>query len=102
MELLKRHIFLLFLLAIPLVCGAITPKPEHTTTKDIALALAFSQESVRWADYYYNIQRYDKAIALYKKGLALNKEDRPKFLKKLALSEAALGNSAEATTYLED
>ena len=102
MELLKRHIFLLFLLAIPIVSGAITPKPEHTTTKDIALALAFSQDSVRWADYYYNIQRYDKAIALYKKGLALKDKDSLKFLKKLALSEAALGNTTNASTYLEN
>ena len=102
MELLKRHIFLLFLLAIPFVCGAITPKPEHILIKDKTLALAFTQDSVKWADYYYNIQRYDKAIALYRKGLALNQEDSPKFLKKLALSEAALGNSVEATTYLED
>lgn len=102
MELLKRHCFLSFLLAIPIVCGAITPKPKHTATKNETPIVAFSQDSVRLADYYYNIQHYEKAIALYKKGLVLNKKEGSIFLKKLALSEAALGNASKASAHLED
>lgn len=96
---LKKLSFLLFLLAVPTVCGAITP--EHTVEKENINALAFTQDSIRWADYYYNIQRYEEAISLFKSGLEKGGVDSPKFLKKLALSEAGLGNGANAVDYLE-
>ncbi|WP_394970564.1 helix-turn-helix domain-containing protein [uncultured Croceitalea sp.] len=96
---LKANTFLLFLLATKIVFGAITP--ENTILEKNKINLAYSQDSIRWADYYYNIQRFEEAITLYEKGLNRKGVNKIKFLKKLALSEAGLGNTVKSTDYLE-
>ena len=96
---LKANTLLLFLLVTKIVFGAITP--SDTILENKKTNLAFSQDSIRWADYYYNIQRFDDAILLYKKGLEQEGVDKSRFLKKLALSEAGLGNTKKSTNYLE-
>ncbi|GMN09543.1 hypothetical protein MTsPCn9_00010 [Croceitalea sp. MTPC9] len=96
---LKTYTFLLFLLATKIVFGAITP--TNTILERESKKLAYPQDSIRWADYFYNIQRYDEAIKLYEKGLERKGVDKPKFLKKLALSEAGLRNVENSTAYLE-
>ena len=52
-----------------------------------------SKDSIAWADYYYNIHRYEKAIPIYEKSLENAEVDSKHVLKKLALSEAALENT---------
>ena len=96
---LKVNTFLLFLLATKIVFGAITP--ENTIADKNKINLAYSQDSIRWADYYYNIQRFEDAINLYEKGLNRDGVNKSKILKKLALSEAGLGNTKESIEYLE-
>ena len=60
------------------------------------------QDSLEWADYYYNIHRYKKAIPLYQKNLSEPDSIKTRILKKLALSEAALNNPEESTTFVQD
>ncbi|MDT0608182.1 helix-turn-helix transcriptional regulator [Croceitalea rosinachiae] len=95
----KVYTFLLFLLATKIVFGAITT--SYTILENKNVNLAYPQDSIRWADYYYNIQRFDKAILLYEKGIERKGVDKSKFLKKLALCEAGLGNAGKSTNYLE-
>ena len=58
--------------------------------------LAF-QDSIRWADYYYNIQRYETAIPLYQKNLENPNIPKTRILKRLALSQAGLENASKST-----
>ncbi|WP_420601631.1 helix-turn-helix domain-containing protein [Flagellimonas sp.] len=58
------------------------------------------QDSLEWADYYYNIHRYEKAISIYERNLENPNTEKTHILKKLALSEAALEHSAESTANL--
>ena len=44
------------------------------------------QDSLDWADYYYNIHQYNRAIPLYEKNLEGAVQEKPHILKKLALS----------------
>jgi len=60
------------------------------------------QDSLQWADYYYNIHRYEKAIPLYKKNLGLERITKTKILKKLALSEAAINHSTKSVDFLNE
>lgn len=60
------------------------------------------QDSLEWADYYYNIHRYKQAIPLYRKNLDTIPAEKAKILKKLALSEAALDQPEEAITYVHE
>ena len=60
------------------------------------------QDSLAWADYYYNIQRYKKAIPLYQKSLENETVDKGRVLKKLALSEAALEHPDASVSHLYD
>ncbi len=60
------------------------------------------QDSLDWADYYYNIHRFDKAIPLYEKNLSDPKAEKAHILKKLALSEAALEHPEESASHLND
>ncbi|UJH66759.1 helix-turn-helix domain-containing protein [Allomuricauda sp. SCSIO 65647] len=60
------------------------------------------QDSLDWADYYYNIHRYKKAIPLYEKNLSNPKAEKTHILKKLALSEAALEHPEESASHLND
>lgn len=61
-----------------------------------------SQDSLEWADYYYNIHRYKQAIPLYRKNLDTVREEKVKILKKLALSEAAMEHPSASITYIHD
>jgi AraC-like DNA-binding protein len=60
------------------------------------------QDSLEWADYYYNIHRYQQAIPLYKKNLDTIKDEKVKILKKLALSEAAIDHPSESVSYIHN
>ncbi|WP_350287323.1 helix-turn-helix domain-containing protein [uncultured Croceitalea sp.] len=72
---------------------------EISKTEEINLI--FSKDSLKWANYYYNIQNYPKAINLYKKGLKQDAKNEHVYLKRLALSEAGLNNETEAVSYIE-
>lgn len=61
------------------------------------------QDSLEWADYYYNIHRYQQAIPLYKKNLDLEEgEEKARILKKLALSEAAIEHPSKSVSYIHE
>ncbi|SNZ00191.1 helix-turn-helix domain-containing protein [Flagellimonas pacifica] len=60
------------------------------------------QDSLEWADYYYNIHRYEKAISIYKKNVKNLGTEKAHVLKRLALSEAALEHPLESTTKLNE
>ncbi|AKA34187.1 helix-turn-helix domain-containing protein [Flagellimonas lutaonensis] len=60
------------------------------------------QDSLDWADYYYNIHQYNRAIPLYEKNLEGAVQEKPHILKKLALSEAALEHPEKARAHLND
>ncbi len=96
---LKVKILFLLLLATKIVFGAITP--ANTILEKDNINLAFPQDSIRWADYYYNIQRFEDAIRLYGKGLEQKGVNKSKFLKKLALSQAGLRNTEKSIEYIE-
>ncbi|AEM69874.1 transcriptional regulator, AraC family [Allomuricauda ruestringensis DSM 13258] len=69
------------------------PTPTAETFKD----------SLDWADYYFNIHRFKEAVPLYKKNLDVtDKEQKIHILKKLALSQAALGRPDESISYIYD
>ncbi|NAY90309.1 helix-turn-helix domain-containing protein [Muricauda sp. JGD-17] len=57
-------------------------------------------DSLAWADYYFNIHRYKKALPLYQKNLGNTEEERKHILKKMALSEAALENPSKSIEYI--
>ncbi|MEP5913639.1 MAG: hypothetical protein ABJ277_09215, partial [Flavobacteriaceae bacterium] len=90
---------LLVLLSFLCLCANMV---AHTRSTKESLEVVKFQDSVKWADYYYNIHRYKKAIDIYQKSLSEQPEkDKKKILKKLALSEAALNNPEESVAYLE-
>lgn len=61
------------------------------------------QDSIDWADYYFNTHRFEKAIPLYKKNLDIdNVEEKIHVLKKLALSEAAIDLPEESISHIYD
>ncbi len=60
------------------------------------------QDSLDWADYYYNIHRYKQAIPLYRKNLDTIQHEKIKILKKLALSEAAMEHPSKSVSYLHE
>ncbi len=61
------------------------------------------QDSLDWADYYFNIHRYKKAIPIYEKNMGAMEPDQQIYiLKKLALSEAAEKNPDKAASYIYD
>lgn len=61
-----------------------------------------AQDSLDWADYYYNIHRYNRALTLYEKNLENTSADKIHVLKRIALSEAALEHPKESTQFLND
>ncbi|WP_222984752.1 helix-turn-helix domain-containing protein [Flagellimonas meishanensis] len=69
---------------------------KYGSTDDGELAHIGLHDSLAWADYYYNIHRYKKALPLYEKNLQNSSEERKHILKKMALSEAALENPAKS------
>nr|WP_299342659.1 helix-turn-helix domain-containing protein [Allomuricauda sp.] len=72
--------------------------PMETKSK-LGVTFIF-KDSLDWADYYYNIHRYKKAIPLYEKNLQNPNIDKRHILKKLALSEAALRKPTQSTASL--
>ena len=76
-------------------------KEGHAGTALSPYNLVF-QDSLDWADYYYNVHRYEKAIDLYQKNLENAGTGKTKILKKLALSEAAIAHPEEASTYINE
>jgi len=61
------------------------------------------KDSLDWADYYFNIHRFEDAIPLYKKSLReTDKAQKIHILKKLALSQAALDNPEESIAHIYD
>ncbi|MEM9000976.1 MAG: helix-turn-helix domain-containing protein [Bacteroidota bacterium] len=74
----------------------------YLNAKGISGASPIFQDSIEWADYYYNIHRYKKAIPIYKKNLTDSLSNKTRVLKKLALSEAALGRPAASVSYIND
>lgn len=93
-----RHIVFITLL-LHMVCtwGKV---PSNTITEHFSISF---QDSLDWADYYYNIHRYKKAIPIYEKNLgSLGKGQQIHVIKKLALSEAAEENADRAVSYIYD
>jgi len=60
------------------------------------------QDSLQWADYYYNIHRYKQAIPLYRKNLDTVATEKARILKKLALSEAAMEHPSASVSYVHE
>ncbi|WP_420319989.1 helix-turn-helix domain-containing protein [Flagellimonas sp.] len=60
------------------------------------------KDSLEWADYYYNIGEFDKALTIYQRQLDSNDAENTHALKKLALCSAAMQNPAAATNYAID
>lgn len=61
------------------------------------------QDSIEWADYYFNIHRYEKAIPIYEKNLdESDVQQKVHTLKKLSLSEAAIHKPEESVAYIYD
>ena len=60
------------------------------------------QDSLEWADYYYNIHRYKKALSIYEKNLENTSAEKTHVLKRIALSEAALKHPEESTYTLNE
>lgn len=74
--------------------------PERVISDDTPVSF---QDSLDWADYYFNIHRYKKAIPIYKKNLGTSdKDQRIHIIKKLALSEAAEESTDKAVSYIYD
>lgn len=76
----------------------------NAATRDNTLAFVMEsmQDSLVWADYYYNIHRYKKALPIYKKSLESDGADKPHILKKMALSHAALENPEASVSNVYD
>ncbi|MEM9078315.1 MAG: helix-turn-helix domain-containing protein [Bacteroidota bacterium] len=68
--------------------------------KTLASSILSYQDSIKWADYFYNIQRYTKAIPLYEKNLENPNIPKTRILKRLALSQAGLENASKSTENL--
>ena len=93
--------FLVFLLfSMFAFCHARTlPIDSESLGNNISIV---EKDSLDWAEYYYNIHRYKKAISLFKKNLENPKSDKLHILKKLALSEAALENTSESIANINE
>ena len=98
MQLTLKCILVYFLLAQGFLSWGKVTK-EALATEHLAPAF---QDSLDWAEYYYNIHRFEKAIPLYKKNLDVPEEEKAHILKKLALSEAAIEHPEVSVSYLHD
>ena len=95
---MKRLVLILLLLQSVFLWGF----TNHGFTEKGFAAPSF-QDSIQWADYYYNVLRFEKAIPIYKKNLEQSTtEEKERILKKLALSEAAIEHPSESLSYLYD
>lgn len=98
---MRRPGFLVFLFF--LTCMSCIAKTYNNGAEfEDKLAPLVLQDSLEWADYYYNIHRYKKAISIYEKNLENPHTERTHILKKIALSEAALENSSKSAATLND
>lgn len=94
----KLLVLLYFLCIAHNYANALEPKKDNV----LPISITF-QDSLKWADYYYNINRYEKAIDIYQRNLDGQPEQgKTKVLKKLALSKAALNIPEESAYYLEE
>ncbi len=91
-------VFLFFLLCLS--CIAKTNK--NNAEFEDKLTPIVLQDSLEWADYYYNIHRYKKAIKIYEKNLYNPNIEKTHVLKKIALSQAALENPSESIDNLNE
>ncbi|MGX1929585.1 helix-turn-helix domain-containing protein [Flagellimonas sp. 2504JD4-2] len=67
------------------------------------LANPVFKDSLEWADYYYNIGEYGKALSIYEKQLHHGSvEEDAHVLRKLALSSAGIDKPSMATNYALD
>ncbi|MGW9687001.1 helix-turn-helix domain-containing protein [Flagellimonas sp. 2504JD1-5] len=57
------------------------------------------KDSLEWADYYYNIGEFDKALTIYQRQLDNKNTENTYVLKKLALCSAAMKNPLGATNH---
>ncbi|MCB0372565.1 MAG: AraC family transcriptional regulator [Muricauda sp.] len=95
----SKYIVFIFLLAYSVCSRGGIPHLE----KEMDYAPISFQDSIDWADYYFNTHRFEKAIPLYKKNLDVdNVEEKIHVLKKLALSEAAIDLPKESVTHIYD
>ncbi|AWX43483.1 hypothetical protein HME9304_00471 [Flagellimonas maritima] len=88
---------LIFFLSI-LLCTSNQVEAYNLNKSDLTTSLSVF-DSLKWADYYYNIHRYKKAIPIYEKNL-IDSDKKTYILKRLSLSQAALGNVDESTASL--
>ncbi|MEM9363957.1 MAG: helix-turn-helix domain-containing protein [Bacteroidota bacterium] len=93
-----RRSILILVLSLFTFSGNANFRPSKEKT--LAASLLSYQDSIKWADYFYNIQRYNKAIPLYEKNLENPNIPKTRVLKRLALSQAALENSFKSTENL--
>ena len=94
-----RRSTLILVLSLYCVCNSIySLSPDEAKASPVSIIVF--QDSLKWADYYYNIHRYNKAIPIYQKNLQNPKIEKTRILKKLALSEAALEKPGKSTASL--
>ncbi|SDQ05606.1 helix-turn-helix transcriptional regulator [Flagellimonas zhangzhouensis] len=99
MRQLTNHIVLLFLFFNGMICYGFT---STAITGGIPSTVAF-QDSLEWADYYFNTHEFEKAIPLYEESLDVEDQDQKiHIIKKLALSQAALNDSERALSSIYD
>jgi len=96
----KRFRISSFCIFLPLICGLWSNETYGRPISNKNKAIV--QDSLQWADYYYNIHRYEKAIALYKKSLERSDKEVNRVLRRLALSEAATLDADKSMAYVYD
>ncbi|GLU43720.1 helix-turn-helix transcriptional regulator [Allomuricauda sp. NBRC 101325] len=99
MRQVTNYIVLLFLLFNGIIGYGFT---STAITGGIPATVVF-QDSLEWADYYFNTHKFEQAIPLYEQSLVNgDKEQQIHVFKKLALSQAALNNPESALSNIYD
>ncbi len=96
---LKYAILLFAVISVSCYGKTFKTSIESSAFDEAAIVL---NDSIKWADYYYNIHRYKKAIPLYEKNLDNPEVEKTRILKKLALSEAALENTDKSIANIKE
>nr|WP_299486086.1 helix-turn-helix domain-containing protein [uncultured Allomuricauda sp.] len=93
-----RSCYLIFLCTLICVSGfsAVNKDSWDTLYEFPNIAL---KDSLEWADYYYNIGEFGKALSIYQKQLDQKDSQNAYVLKKLSLCSAAMYNPAAATDH---
>ncbi|UII75100.1 helix-turn-helix domain-containing protein [Flagellimonas sp. HMM57] len=89
-----------FFFFLSFICCTFNSVEVYSCYKSVEPNTISVYDSLKWADYYYNIQRYNKAIPIYEKNLVNPDAKKTHILKRLALSEAALNHVDKSTTNL--